>query len=152
VARLAVDEAHCISQWGHDFRPSYRDLGPVRERLGFPPTVALTATADPLVRQDILERLRLREPAVHVAGFDRPNLRLETLRVSSLGEKAEAVAEELAGLRGLRRLSTARRGGGRRTWPPSCSGAASAARPTTRGWQTPTGAGCRMRSPGMRCG
>ncbi|MCL6643818.1 MAG: RecQ family ATP-dependent DNA helicase [Dehalococcoidia bacterium] len=100
VARLAVDEAHCISQWGHDFRPSYRDLGALRERLGFPPTVALTATADPLVRQDITERLRLREPAVHVAGFDRPNLRLETLRVSSLGEKAEAVAEELAGLRG----------------------------------------------------
>lgn len=100
IARLAIDEAHCISQWGHDFRPSYRDLGAVRERLGSPPTVALTATADPLVRRDIIERLRLREPTVHVAGFDRPNLRFETLRVASLGEKAEAVAEELGSLRG----------------------------------------------------
>jgi len=100
IARLAIDEAHCISQWGHDFRPSYRDLGAVRERLGSPPTVALTATADPLVRRDIIERLRLREPTVHVAGFDRPNLRFETLRMASLGEKAEAVAEELGSLRG----------------------------------------------------
>jgi ATP-dependent DNA helicase RecQ len=100
VARLAVDEAHCISQWGHDFRPSYRDLGALRERLGFPPTIALTATADPLVRRDIVERLRLRDPAIHVAGFDRPNLRLETARAGSLAEKAEAVAGELAALRG----------------------------------------------------
>lgn len=99
LARLAIDEAHCISQWGHDFRPSYRDLGLVRERLGWPPTVALTATADPLVRRDIVERLRLREPSVHVAGFDRPNLRFETWRVARLKEKTETVAEELAGLR-----------------------------------------------------
>lgn len=99
LARLAVDEAHCISQWGHDFRPSYRDLGLVRERLGWPPTLALTATADPLVRGDIVERLRLREPSVHVAGFDRPNLRFETRRVANLKEKAETVAEELAGMR-----------------------------------------------------
>lgn len=100
VGRLAVDEAHCISQWGHDFRPSYRELGAVRERLGGPPTIALTATADPLVRQDIIERLGLRNPAIHIAGFDRPNLRFETARVTSLAAKAQAVADELRELRG----------------------------------------------------
>ncbi len=100
VGRLAIDEAHCISQWGHDFRPSYRELGAVRERLGWPPTIALTATADPLVRDDIIARLRLRSPAIHVAGFDRPNLRLETDRATSLAAKAGTIADELRELRG----------------------------------------------------
>src|SRR5690606_21075855 len=77
IALLALDEAHCISQWGHDFRPSYRELGGVRGRIGNPPIVALTATADPRVREDILLRLGLQDPVVHVAGFDRPNLRFE---------------------------------------------------------------------------
>jgi ATP-dependent DNA helicase RecQ len=95
VNLLAIDEAHCISQWGHDFRPSYRDLGGVRPRLGNPPIVALTATADPLVREDIVARLRLRDPEVHVAGFDRPNLRFEVVRVRNQKEKAERVAAKL---------------------------------------------------------
>ena len=74
IAMLAVDEAHCISEWGHDFRPSYRKIGSIRERLGFPQTIALTATATPDVREDIVRQLALREAEVVVAGFDRVNL------------------------------------------------------------------------------
>lgn len=99
VALLAVDEAHCISQWGHDFRPSYRDLGQVRDRIGSPPIVALTATADPRVRDDIVLRLGLQRPAVHVAGFDRPNLRFEVVKVANLKEKFEGIAEQLRALK-----------------------------------------------------
>ena len=99
VALLAVDEAHCISQWGHDFRPSYRDLGSVRARIGSPPIVALTATADPRVRDDIVQRLELHNPTVHVAGFDRPNLRFEVARVSNLKEKFEGITNQLRELK-----------------------------------------------------
>jgi ATP-dependent DNA helicase RecQ len=74
VSLLAVDEAHCISHWGHDFRPSYRRLSEARRKLGSPPVIALTATATPDVRADISEQLRLRRPTVIVTGFDRPNL------------------------------------------------------------------------------
>ena len=76
VALLAVDEAHCISQWGHDFRPEYGALGAVQAELGAVQTVAFTATADAATRSDILDRLFSRTPAVFVHGFDRPNLRL----------------------------------------------------------------------------
>jgi ATP-dependent DNA helicase RecQ len=76
VAMLAVDEAHCISQWGHDFRPEYAELGKVRAALGEIQTVAFTATADAATRADILARLFARRPDVFVHGFDRPNLRL----------------------------------------------------------------------------
>ena len=100
VSLLAIDEAHCISQWGHDFRPSYRDLGGVRARLGDPPIVALTATADPKVREDIAARLGLRDADVRVAGFDRPNLRFHAVRVKSQKEKLERVAELLEALGG----------------------------------------------------
>jgi len=74
VSALAIDEAHCISQWGHDFRPSYRRLTDVRRRLGWPPTIALTATATPEVRTDIAAQLSLEKPTVIVTGFDRTNL------------------------------------------------------------------------------
>jgi ATP-dependent DNA helicase RecQ len=76
VALLAVDEAHCISQWGHDFRPEYAALGAVQAELGAVQTVAFTATADAATRTDILAKLFGREPVVFVHGFDRPNLRL----------------------------------------------------------------------------
>ncbi len=74
VRLLAVDEAHCVSEWGHDFRPDYARLGHFRAELGSPPTIALTATATDAVRRDIVELLNLHEPAVFVTGFARPNL------------------------------------------------------------------------------
>jgi ATP-dependent DNA helicase RecQ len=76
VALLAVDEAHCISQWGHDFRPEYAALGAVQAELGGVQTAAFTATADAATRTDILDKLFARPPALFVHGFDRPNLRL----------------------------------------------------------------------------
>lgn len=75
IALFAVDEAHCLSMWGHDFRPDYFRLGRVLEELGRPQAAAFTATATPVVRADILQRLALRDPAEFVAGFARPNLR-----------------------------------------------------------------------------
>ncbi|MEW6270780.1 MAG: RecQ family ATP-dependent DNA helicase, partial [Thermodesulfobacteriota bacterium] len=71
---LVVDEAHCISQWGHDFRPDYLQLGKVAQRLGRPTILALTATASPRVREDVIRHLGMREPHVLVQGFDRPNI------------------------------------------------------------------------------
>src|SRR5580692_2276841 len=86
VGLLAVDEAHCISQWGHDFRPEYAALGSVQAALGGVQTVAFTATADAATRTDILEKLFSRAPAVFVHGFDRPNLRL-AMQAKSSGRK-----------------------------------------------------------------
>ena len=77
---LVVDEAHCVSEWGHDFRPEYLRIGAAAEALGRPPILALTATAAPPVRDEIAERLGLRDPAVLVRGFDRPNIRLAVER------------------------------------------------------------------------
>lgn len=80
LSLLAVDEAHCVSEWGHDFRPEYRQIGSVRARFPKTPLLALTATATARVRQDIVAQLRLRDPLVHVASFNRPNLVYETRR------------------------------------------------------------------------
>ncbi|MCZ6598052.1 MAG: RecQ family ATP-dependent DNA helicase, partial [Planctomycetota bacterium] len=85
---LCVDEAHCISEWGHDFRPAYLRLGAERDALGDPQLLALTATATPRVRDDVIERLRMRDPAVVTAPPHRGNLRLEVELVSS-GSKPE---------------------------------------------------------------
>jgi ATP-dependent DNA helicase RecQ len=74
VGAIAVDEAHCISEWGHDFRPEYRQLATLRERFPGVPFLALTATATPRVRDDIIAQLRLREPRVFLSSFNRPNL------------------------------------------------------------------------------
>ncbi|MFN5580994.1 ATP-dependent DNA helicase RecQ [Gemmatimonas sp.] len=90
VALLAVDEAHCISAWGHDFRPSYRRIGYMRERLGRPQTVALTATATPNVRRDIVRQLALREANVVVAGFDRTNLTYHVQSIVGQARKEQA--------------------------------------------------------------
>ena len=84
---FAVDEAHCVSQWGHDFRPEYLRLGEVRERLGSPPCVALTATAAEDVRADIVHQLGLREPTIVVTGFDRTNLIYQCRRIPKVQDK-----------------------------------------------------------------
>jgi RecQ family ATP-dependent DNA helicase len=88
---FVVDEAHCVAAWGHDFRPEYLRLGAVIEQLGHPVVIALTATAAPPVREEIVERLGLDDPAQVVRGFDRPNLFLEVVRPRSDELKRDAV-------------------------------------------------------------
>ena len=95
VSLLAIDEAHCISEWGHDFRPSYRRIGLIRERLGSPQTVALTATATPDVREDIVRQLALRNPEIVVAGFDRINLTYHVAATRTQQDKDKAAVEWL---------------------------------------------------------
>ncbi|MEM9245392.1 MAG: DNA helicase RecQ [Cyanobacteria bacterium P01_F01_bin.153] len=77
IANFAIDEAHCVSEWGHDFRPEYRQLGYLRQRYPDVPMMALTATATPRVRRDIVQQLKLRQPRIHVASFNRDNLYYE---------------------------------------------------------------------------
>src|SRR5947208_5130150 len=89
IALFAVDEAHCLSMWGHDFRPDYFRLDKVLETLGRPQVAAFTATATPEVRHDILTRLRLREPREFIAGFARPNLKLLISPVANETQKYE---------------------------------------------------------------
>ncbi|PSB34872.1 DNA helicase RecQ [Chlorogloea sp. CCALA 695] len=74
IASFAIDEAHCVSEWGHDFRPDYRQLRSLRQRYPTVPTIALTATATDRVRTDIIQQLNLTKPIIHVASFNRPNL------------------------------------------------------------------------------
>src|SRR5436305_581337 len=88
---LVVDEAHCVAAWGHDFRPDYLRLGDVIEQLGHPVVIAMTATAAPPVREEIVRRLGLRDPAEVVRGFDRPNLFLEVVQPRSDDSKRDAV-------------------------------------------------------------
>ena len=101
VSLLAVDEAHCISEWGHDFRPSYLRIRQVRERLGAPPTVALTATATAGVRRDIVRQLGLTEPETVITGFDRRNLRYHVVRTRTERDKDAALVSALRESDGL---------------------------------------------------
>jgi ATP-dependent DNA helicase RecQ len=100
IKLLAIDEAHCISQWGHDFRPEYSQLGQMRSRLGDPPTIALTATATEDVRGDIIRGLRLREPTIVITGFDRPNLSYQCKRISKVKEKDDLLLRMLRSTQG----------------------------------------------------
>ena len=95
VSLLAIDEAHCISQWGHDFRPSYLRVADARKRIGSPPTVALTATATPEVRDDICRQLELSDPNTIITGFDRTNLTYHVLPARNEAEKDDLLVETL---------------------------------------------------------
>src|SRR6185437_10191887 len=95
VSLFVIDEAHCVSQWGHDFRPDYLTLGSVVRRLGRPPILALTATATAEVRDDIARQLGMRDPHVTVTGFARPNLRFEVRRTVNAATKDAALEQML---------------------------------------------------------
>jgi ATP-dependent DNA helicase RecQ len=97
VGLVAIDEAHCVCEWGHDFRPSYVRLRRHWSEIGRPPLLALTATATPEVRRDIVKELGLREARVIVRGFDRPNLGFRVQRLDKLGEKSAALLDLLGG-------------------------------------------------------
>src|SRR4051794_36728949 len=93
---FVVDEAHCVSQWGHDFRPDYLRLASAIERLGRPTVLGLTATAAAPVRDEIVERLGMEDPVLVVRGFDRPNIDLEVRRFHDAEAKTRALAEAVA--------------------------------------------------------
>jgi len=93
LALIAIDEAHCISEWGHDFRPDYRRLGTIVKTLGAPRLAAFTATATPEVRRDIAHQLGMDGARLHVRGFDRPNLRYEVTKVGGAADKGHQIAE-----------------------------------------------------------
>jgi len=100
VSLFVVDEAHCVSEWGHDFRPDYLRLGDVIERLGRPTVLALTATATPPVREDIVELLRLRDPEIVVRGFDRPNIWLGVEHFRDADHKRRALLDAVVAAEG----------------------------------------------------
>jgi ATP-dependent DNA helicase RecQ len=101
VSLFVIDEAHCVSQWGHDFRPDYLALGSVVKRLGRPPILALTATATSEVRDDIARHLGMDDPQITVTGFARPNLRFEVRRTVNQATKDEALDKMLRETEGV---------------------------------------------------
>lgn len=96
VSMIAIDEAHCISQWGHDFRPEYTKLGLLRERFPDVPVIALTATADKTTQRDIIKQLKLKSENIFVSSFDRPNLNLKVRRGMAEKDKLKEIVQFIA--------------------------------------------------------
>lgn len=100
ISLFAVDEAHCISQWGHDFRPEYARMGFLRTQFPDVPMIALTATADKITREDIVRQLQLNQPEIFISSFDRPNLSLSVKRGYQPKEKSKTIVDFIARHRG----------------------------------------------------
>jgi ATP-dependent DNA helicase RecQ len=115
LSLFAIDEAHCVSQWGHDFRPEYRALTVLHERYAGVPRMALTATADAITRADIVERLQLEDARQFVSSFDRPNIRYAIVEKKT--RRCSCCASSSASTRATPASCTASRASGWRKWP-----------------------------------